>query len=177
MKIIGVGGVLFGIAQFFIANKEERKLARQQAAIKLIDQYNSDVSEKVEDIDFYLDPIVAVKGIGAFRPQSASRMQAAEVEDIFNAFYLGQDSERAPLASKWLDTLRYYDNVELCLSMGVCDEKYLKGFLCRRAMSFWAVQETFVGHYNSRFKDRNSGLAGEGLQNLVKRCAVRPASI
>lgn len=173
IKVITLVGVAFGVIRFFWENALERELRRKTASAALVEMYDAEIAEKVEDIEFALNPFMAIRGVEAFQIGGNPQVMAEELSDVFEVVYFGIGLENGkPLAPIWLDVLRYYDKAWLCLELNVCDKGYLEGFVCSRAVDFWSFQAIFIEYYNEQFalKRNNSLQVGQGLATFVDGC-------
>lgn len=173
IKVITLVGVAFGVIRFFWENALERELGRKTASAALVEMYDAEIAEKVEDIEFALSPFMAIRGVEAFQIGGNRQVMAEELSDVFEVVYFGIGLENGkPLAPIWFDVLRYYDKAWLCLELNVCDKRYLEGFVCSRAVDFWSFQAIFIEYYNEQFalKRSNSLRVGQGLAKFVDGC-------
>ncbi|NVK99284.1 hypothetical protein KQ247_14905 [Ruegeria pomeroyi] len=172
LKTIGALAVIWGVVKYFWEVDAASLRTAQEAAMSVVNMYDHDIAESVEDVEFFLNPIVSAK-VGGQRDRFAASLEPEEVDDIFSTYFLGENWENAhPIAPKWLDILRYYENATLCVESGVCDADYLEKYLCRRAVRFSEVNTPFIVKYDLLFQPggSSSDSIGFGLASFVRQC-------
>lgn len=173
LKVIGVIGVIFGMGKYFwdldVANRNDQKIR----SAELVDEYRSGKAEIAEDLLIFLNPVITLRGMGAFDKGSTNSLSDQELVDIFDVVYLGKsDGGSTPLLSRWLDLLRYYDAVHQCVESKLCDQNYLQGYLCREVKFLERTQQPFISYFNTTYLPRDADLdIGGGLSKFAQNCA------